>query len=138
MATRRQRRVNELLMQELSMLLPGRVDDPRLTPVVVTRVESMQDLSTAKVYFTTSSAVDEAGVLEIDAGLEQARGFLRGQLSVLGLRRLPRLVFARDRDFESGARVLELLEQISAESHPDPDGDEQPTDGPDEPGDHGG
>ena len=115
MPTRRQRRINELLLQELSMTLPGRVDDPRLSPVVITRVESTQDLASAKVFFTTSSAVDEGAEADIHAGLEQARGFLHGELSALGLRRVPRLVFARDRDYESGARVLDLLGQITAD-----------------------
>ena len=116
MVTRRQRRINELLMQELSMLLPGRVDDPRLSTVVVTHVESTQDLSAAKVYFTTAAPADAEAITEIDEGLEQARGFLRGELSNLGLRRVPRLVFARDRDYESGARVLDLLQQIASDA----------------------
>jgi ribosome-binding factor A len=103
MVTRRQRRINELMMQELSMLLPGRVDDPRLATVVVTHVESTQDLSAAKVYFTTAAPADAETMTGINEGLEQARGFLRGELAGLGLRRVPRLVFARDRDYDRQA-----------------------------------
>ncbi len=128
MATRRQRRINELLMQELSTLLPGRVDDPRLVTIVVTRVESTQDLATAKTYFTTSAAASEEELAVIHEALEQARGFLRGQLAHLGLRRIPKLVFARDRDFESGHRVLDLLEKLSEERGEPADQDEVSSD----------
>lgn len=135
MATRRQRRINELLGEELSMLLQGRVDDPRLAGVTITHVETTQDLSAAKVYFTESGADDGAGnagegevedqgqgqgqaegegdVLEI---LRHTEGLLRTELSGLGLRRVPRLVFARDVEYESGERVLRLLAEIEAES----------------------
>jgi len=113
MPTRRQRRLNELLFEEISLLVPGRVSDPRLTDVTITRVETTQDLSTAKVYFTLAdaSARHEAAI----EGLKHCEGFLRAELADVGLRRLPHLVFARDKDFESGERVLEILEQLRHE-----------------------
>lgn len=110
MPTRRQHRINDLLREELSLLLPGRVDDPRLIGVVVTRVESTQDLATAKVYVTNYGSDEESK--DMLAALEHARGFLRGELALVGLRRLPELVFARDKQFESGERVLEILRHL--------------------------
>ena len=119
MPTRRQERINDLIQEELSLLVPGRLDDPRLTDVKITRVEVTQDLSTAKVYYTCDAADDQvAGVL---AGLEQAKGFLRGELSSAGLRRLPALLFARDKGYESGERVLDILEHLHDEDRADPD-----------------
>jgi ribosome-binding factor A len=110
MPTRRQERINDLIHEELSLLVPGRLDDPRLTDVKITRVEVTQDLSTAKVYFTCVAAdSDDPRVM---AALEQAKGFLRGELSSTGLRRLPQLVFARDRGYESGERVLDILDRL--------------------------
>lgn len=119
MPTRRQERINDLIHEELSLLVPGRLDDPRLTDVKITRVEVTQDLSTAKVYYTCDTE-DELlpGVL---AGLEQAKGFLRGELSSAGLRRLPQLVFARDRGYESGERVLEILDHLHDDDSHDSD-----------------
>jgi len=105
MVSVRQRRLNELLGEELSLLVPGRLDDPDLTGVVITRAEVTQDLTTAKVYYV---APDEAA----GAALDRAQGYLRGQLANLGLRRVPRLVFARDRAFEEGQRVLDLLAEL--------------------------
>jgi ribosome-binding factor A len=120
MPTRRQKRINELLEQELQLLIPERLDDPRLGPIAVTRVESTQDLAHAKVYFTCRGEEDECA--ESVAALEQAAGFLRAELATLGLRRLPQLVFARDRQFESGERVLAILRGL------DPPDDDSATD----------
>jgi ribosome-binding factor A len=123
MPTRRQERLNELLTEELSMLLQGRLDDPRLTGAVVTRVEATRDLSTAKVYVTNYGDDEETEAM-LEA-LEHARGVLRTELGDLGLRRLPELVFTRDKQFESGERVLAILAELERESEPgDPDGTE--------------
>ncbi len=110
MATRRQKRLNELLREELSLLIPGRLDDPRVMPATVTRVETTRDMTTAKVYVALSGSEEEAE--QAMQALEHAKGFLRSQLSGLGLRRLPELVFARDRQYESGERVLAILAEL--------------------------
>ncbi len=120
MPTRRQRRLNELLEQELLLLLSGRLDDPRLQGATVTRVETTQDLSTAKVYVTRFDDEEEAD--DLLEALRHAEPFIRGQLADLRLRRLPHLVFARDRQFESGQRVLELLEGLRPDSGEDEPG----------------
>jgi ribosome-binding factor A len=108
--TRRQYRVNELILQELQLLIPGRLDDPRLISVSVTAVESTQDLSTAKVYYTCSGSDDECA--EVPEALDHSSGVLRNELANIGLRRVPQLVFARDRQYESGLRVIALLDRI--------------------------
>lgn len=112
MATRRQQRLNELLLEEISLLVPGQFDDPRLTSVRVTRVETAQDLSTAKVYVTRLDS-DQPEDDPLPA-LQHAAGRLRDELAAMGLRRLPRLVFALDTAFESGERVLRLLDRLDA------------------------
>lgn len=114
MPTRRQQRINTLLFEQLSLLVPAEAsDDPRLTNVTVTKVEATQDLATAKVYFVADG--DDAETAEALDALKASEGVLRSELANLGLRRLPRLVFARDRDYESGERVLEILNQLKAE-----------------------
>lgn len=110
MPTRRQRRLNDLFAEELQLLIPGRLDDPRLVGVSVTRVESTQDLSTIKVYVTCMGG--DAETAEALQALAHSEGFLRDELTGLGLRRLPHLVFARDKQFESGQRVLDILEHL--------------------------
>lgn len=118
MPTRRQRRTNQLLEEELSLLIRGRLDDPRLADVTVTRVETTQDLATAKVYVTRLGQDEDAA--EMLAALAHAEPFLRGELSDLGLRRMPHLVFARDTQYESGQRVLEVLASLRAQTEETP------------------
>src|SRR5512137_1405678 len=110
MPTRRQQRLNELLREELSLLIPGRLDDPRLESTVVTRVETTQDMTTAKVYVMIDGSDEE--VTAALTALAHAGSFLRTEISDLDLRRVPELVFARDRQFESGERVLALIDQL--------------------------
>lgn len=133
MPTRRQTKLNELLQQELSILIPGRTSDPRLEDVNITRVETTQDMGTAKVYFTLADSADEAESKQAIQGLEHAQGHLRSELANLGLRRLPRLVFARDKAFESGQRVFDLLDEISRERALNPPDADEEVPGPDAP-----
>jgi len=116
MATRRQQRLNELLQEELSMLVPGRVDDPRIADATITRVETTQDMGTAKVYFATSTDSNDDAIAEMLSGLQHASHFLRQELGGLGLRRIPRLVFSHDRAFEGGQRVLDILGKLGNET----------------------
>ena len=111
MPTRRQRRVSELVLRELSLLLLHQVRDPRVSGVTITEVEVTQDLMLARVYFRVLGATEGAG--EALAGLEHAAGYLRKQLAArVELRYVPELVFAPDRSGEYGRRIDELLDQL--------------------------
>jgi ribosome-binding factor A len=112
MATRRQRRVSELIHRELSLLLMREVRDPRLADVTITEVRITPDLLIARVYFTV---LGESGQeQEALAALEHASGFLRTQLAgQVRLRLAPELVFELDRSAEYGRRIDELLAQLS-------------------------
>jgi hypothetical protein len=72
---------------------------------------ALRILSTAKV-FVTNMGADDSPEAMLEA-LGHAEGFLRAELAGLGLRRLPHLVFAQDKAFESGERVLAILDQLS-------------------------
>lgn len=111
MPTRRQERLNALLFEELSLLVPGDAEEGDLEGVSITRVETTQDLSTVKVYFRSDGDPDAAR-----RGLAALEPDLRGELAELGLRRLPHLVFAHDRVFESGERVLKILDDLHDEA----------------------
>lgn len=104
------------------MLVPGRLDDPRVSDVAITRVETTQDLSTAKVYYICPDfdANDRGPAI----ALAQAAGVLRTELGSLGLRRLPQLMFTRDVAYERGERVLHILDRLgpTTSNDPAPDG----------------
>lgn len=114
MTTIRQERVQQLLFQELSTLISGELEDPRLSLLSVTNVDVSRDLRTVKVYVThADETVSRQAVL---TGLRNASAFLRGQVAQrCGLRVVPELIFYYDDSPEKAARVDELLRQIAAE-----------------------
>jgi ribosome-binding factor A len=115
MATRRQRRVSELIHRELSMLLMREVRDPRLAGITLTEVRVTPDLQIARVYYTI---LGDAGEVEAAAAaLQSAGGYLRTQLAArVRLRLAPELVFQLDQSAEHGRRIDELLDQIAEDN----------------------
>jgi ribosome-binding factor A len=127
MPTRRQQRVSELIHRELSQLLWREARDPRLADVTITHVRITPDLLLARVYFSVLGGAEEEKAAQ--AGLERATGYLRSQLAArVQLRLAPELVFEVDRSAEYGRRIDQLLDEISAESHPDDDTESSPGD----------
>jgi ribosome-binding factor A len=122
MATRRQRRVAELVHRELSLLLMHQVRDPRLAGVTITEVRVTPDLMLARVYFTVLG--DTGQDQEALAALERANGYLRTQLAgQVRLRSVPELIFELDTSAAYGQRIEELLAQIAESDSPE-DGSE--------------
>ena len=121
MATRRQRRVSELIHREMSMLLVREVRDPRLADITITEVRVTPDLLIARIYYTVLGDAEQER--EAAAALESATGYLRTQLAGrVRLRLAPELVFELDQSAAYGRRIDKLLDQI-AESGQDEDGD---------------
>lgn len=112
MATRRQRRIADLIHEELSNLLERKVDDPRLFNITLTAVEVSADLQIATVYYTVLDTGEEASK-ETQAGLDRAQGYLRRELAgTLSLRYTPQLVFRFDQSLAAGQRIEELLASL--------------------------
>jgi ribosome-binding factor A len=112
MATRRQRRVSELIHRELSMLLMREVRDPRLADVTITEVRVTPDLLIARIYYTVLGDAEQEK--EVAAALDSACGYLRTQLAArVRLRLMPELVFQLDQSAAYGRHIDELLAQIS-------------------------
>lgn len=107
----RERR-REALREEISSLVEGELEDPRIGLVTVSEVQLAADGKLARVFITVSGS-DEEAVRSLE-GLNGSRGFIRHALTVnLGLRRAPELVFVLDRSEQAGNRVEELLERIA-------------------------
>ncbi|MBS1252004.1 MAG: Ribosome-binding factor A [Anaerolineales bacterium] len=118
--TRRQKRISELLKEELGRLILRGVQDPRLAGVTVTDVEISPDLSYAKVFFSLIGDNEEKE--DAQEALDHASGYLRHEIADrLELRRIPELSFRLDRSIERGQRILDLLYQIEQENEDDVD-----------------
>lgn len=120
----RRARLQAVIQEELSTVVPREVKDPRVPAVTFTSVEVSPDGSHATVLVSILGA-PPAGAGEPEAsrrmkacleGLASASGFLRRHLAkILTVRHIPSLTFKEDRGFENTMRVQELLQQISTE-----------------------
>jgi len=117
--TRRVQRLNNLIRQEISELLQRQVKDPRLGSfIAVTEVSISPDLRYAKIF--VSHIGNEEEKRETMSTLASASGFFRRELAKrLRVRRIPELIFQWDDTIERGAHLLELIDQIAAESTPE-------------------
>lgn len=118
MSTRRQRKVADLIQEELSDILVRKVRDPRVEGVTVTEVQVTPDLRYVDVY--VSKLGQDADRKEALDGLAAAAGFLRHELAPrIDLRFMPELRFHLDRSWEQGARIEALLGEIASERPPE-------------------
>lgn len=127
----RRARLQAVILEELSTVVPREVKDPRVPPVTFTSVEVSSDGSHATVLFSlfgslvqstegepdpAAEAAQRKKAAECAEGLNRASGFLRKHLArVLTVRHIPTLAFKEDRGFENTVKVHELLKKISSE-----------------------
>jgi ribosome-binding factor A len=119
-------RLQAAILEELSLVLPREVKDPRVPPLTLTRVELSQDAGVARVYFMLLGSLGaedkekDRRVKECVEGLSSASGFLKRHLSrALRIRQTPDLLFQEDRGLENTLRVQELLRKIAEEKKED-------------------
>ncbi|MBE2240057.1 MAG: 30S ribosome-binding factor RbfA [Caldilineaceae bacterium] len=110
----RQQRVAGLIYEELSIMLAGELQDPRISLVNVTDVRVSKDLRNVRVFVShDDETVPRRDLLQ---ALRSAMPYLRTQLAKrLALRAAPELFFTYDESPIMAARVDELLRQIAAE-----------------------
>jgi ribosome-binding factor A len=110
---KRSARVAERLREELSAKLRD-MRDPRLTGVLISRVEVTDDLQSAKVFVRRELGAADPGVQkQMLKGLQAASGRLRRDVAgALSLRYAPTLRFFYDDAPDAVDRVEELLREI--------------------------
>lgn len=119
-------RVNELLREEISELILREVKDPRVSRgmITVTEVQVSPDLRRATVF--VSHLGTEAERKDALLGLQRSAPFMHRELMHrLKMRTVPEFVFKFDPSIERGARLADLIHQVSDERHEDGDGEEE-------------
>ena len=114
-------RVNEEIAKAISDILPT-VKDPRIAEagmISVTHVDTSGDFSLSKIYIsifpTNGQAVNPK---EIRAGLKSSTGYIRRELAArVRLRISPELQFILDDSVAHGAKILEMIEQVNADTN---------------------
>ena len=120
----RMKRINDRMKQVLSTILLGKIEDPRLSGVMVTDVNVDRELDFANIYVSAIEGHERAD--EVMEALRHARGFLRYEISQeIDLRVTPRLRFFWDPTPEKAARIDSLLSEWQKEEHPVLDEEEE-------------
>ena len=113
MAEYRTERLGKLIQEIISSLvLEGRIKDPRVSPYVsLTRVSVSRDLSYADVYI--SNIKDTAAIQRSVDGLQSAAKFIQSRLGKsLHVRKIPYLRFHADTSIQEGFDMVQKLEGL--------------------------
>lgn len=110
--------MGELLREELSRLVTSEMHDPRLpTLLSITRVAVSADLRHASVHVSIMG--DDKEKRSAIQALKSAAGFLRrGLRPRLSLRYVPELSFQLDESIETGARTLQVINELGSSPGP--------------------
>jgi ribosome-binding factor A len=112
---RRQKRIADLIVRELSDIVRRRVKDPRLEGVTITGARVSPDYQYADVYVYRLGG-DPDALEEAMEGITSALGFIRRELGGrLSTRYTPELRFHLDESIDYGDRIESLLSQIRHE-----------------------
>lgn len=104
-------RLNHAFQEEISMILMTEIKDEDIKFVTITGVETTNDLSFAKVYFTVLDQTKKETTLE---ALNGAASFIRGKLSErVDVRHTPELKFIYDNSIEYGEHIEKIIDKIN-------------------------
>ena len=99
------------IQKELGNILLTEAKDKDFKNVVITDVDVSNDLSYAKVYFTTTDDREK-----VSRDLNNASGFFRSLLAErLKIRHTPELKFIFDESIEYGQKIEKIIEELHNE-----------------------
>ena len=105
-------RLSEALREEISTLIEGELQDPRIGLATVSEVQLAPDGRSAQVFVAVSG--DEETAVSTLEGLGAARNYIRREVAYrLRLRAAPELYFRLDKSDQYESRIDELLKRIS-------------------------
>ncbi|MBQ6321577.1 MAG: 30S ribosome-binding factor RbfA [Lachnospiraceae bacterium] len=106
-------RINGEVQKELSLILQGRLKDPRISPLAsVTAVEVAPDLKTCRAYISVLGGEDV--LKDTLQGLRKAEGFIRRELArTVNLRNTPAITFLPDTSIAYGISMSKLIDEVS-------------------------
>lgn len=105
-------RLNNVFVEEISKIIHNEVKDKDIGFVTITDARITNDLSFAKVYFTTLDD-DHKKVLN---SLNKASGFIRSLLcDRVQIRKMPEIHFVYDESIEYGKKIEDIIDRINNE-----------------------
>jgi ribosome-binding factor A len=92
---KRSQRVSDSIKKEVASIFLFKVKDPRLRNITITNVVLSDDLSNAKIFYSTINLKDEE--VSIKKALDKSRGFIRTMLGKsISLKKIPTISFFKD------------------------------------------
>ncbi len=114
MVKNRNRRLGELLKEEISDILRREVKDPRIGFVSITDVEVSGDLRHAKIFVSVMGSEQEKQ--ETMNGLQEATGFIRCLVGErITIYHTPELKFRYDDSIEHGIHISQVIKEAREE-----------------------
>lgn len=106
-------RVASDLIKEISSILLTEVKDEDLKNVTITYATVTNDLSFAKVYFTT---LDDYKRNKVIKDMNNAASYFRSELAGrLNIRHIPEIKFVYDESIEYGKKIEDIIDKINSE-----------------------
>ena len=103
-------RIASEIEKEVSNILANEANDSLLKTITVTGCEVTNDLSFAKVYFTSMADLTKE---QLEKELDEASSYIRGELSKkVDIRHTPKLRFIFDKSIEYGNKIEKISESI--------------------------
>ena len=114
MANVRMSRINAEIQKSIAEIITNKINNPDVDGMIVSvsKVDTAPDLETAKVYISVLGS-DQQQKKCFDAIVSSA-GFIRYELSrMIRLKSVPVLNFKYDTSYETGERILNLIEGLN-------------------------
>jgi ribosome-binding factor A len=107
----RNQRVSGLIQEIVAQTIRQELDDPRILPVTITRVQVTRDLRVARIYYSLSG--DAAAKTAAQQGLVKAAGLFKKVLDQeMNLRFMPELEFHYDQTLDQAERIEIILKEV--------------------------
>ena len=113
MSSLKSKKVGSEMVKIISEILATDSRDEILKTVTITACDVANDLSFAKVYFTSISSLTKE---QMEKELNEAAGFIRKELTEkIDIRIIPKLKFVYDESVEYGNRIESILQELKEE-----------------------
>jgi ribosome-binding factor A len=105
-------RLNTAFVEKISEIIHNDIKDADVNMVTITDARITNDLSFAKIYFTTLDD-DRKKVLK---ALNKASPFIRSELcEKVKIRKMPEITFVYDESIEYGNKIEKIIERLNNE-----------------------
>ena len=103
-------RLNTAFLEKISEIIHNDIKDDSIKLVTITEVRITNDLSFAKVYFTTMNDDHE----KVKQTLNKASGFIKSELcNKVKIRKMPDINFVYDESVEYGNNIENIIKRIN-------------------------